>query len=240
MRIFCARSIASGSGGRCHLWLPGTTSVEPDVSVKSSSAQIVVTLQQRSPVSGCGGSLCSRWVSSPCFLVTVHRLIHEAHLAFRIVLVDGGRDVVGLVVVGPHAVVGGVEDTRAHGQLAIIDDDVEGGHVIRVAEVRRRVREDLVRGAARAAQGVPALRDPGRKVGAGRLHPLLRGELDAVRVADRRSRAHRQRRRGKRTSRPTPVHHSLLNSPHRHRPRFPRTRPCRGPGTGCAVPWRSR
>ena len=66
--------------------------------------------------------------------VPMHRLVGEAGLALRMVLEDCGCNDVGLVVVRLHPVVGIVDRTRRDVKFAVVDGDVEGRHVVLVAE----------------------------------------------------------------------------------------------------------
>ena len=109
----------------------------------------------------------------------MHRLVGEARLALRMVLEDCGRNDVGLVVVRLHPVVGIVDRTRRDVKFAVVDGDVEGRHVVLVAEVPRRVREHLADGCVLADERVSALGDPRLQVGPDRVHPVLREELQA-------------------------------------------------------------
>ena len=150
----------------------------------------------------------------------MHGLVGEARLALRMTLEDRGCDDVGLVVVRLHPVVRIVDRTRRDPQLAVVDGDVEGCHVVVVAEVRRRVREDLADGCALAAQRVSALGDPGRQVGPDCVHPVLREELEPLRVADRRRCPLRQGSQVRcLTVGHCCIHRCLLNSRFRYRPR---------------------
>ena len=190
----------------------------------------------------CGRGLVESALGLEEIPVAVHRFGAHPGLPLRVVREDGGRDDVGLVVVRPHAVVRVLQRAGSDGQLAVVDDDVEGGDVVRVTEVRWRVGEDLAQGGALAAQGVATLRDPRSEVVAHGVDPFRGEELETVRVPDGRRGALGQGPQGRAPGLGRAgVHPRLLNPRLRlpARPMRPCPRPCTGPETGSASPWRS-